>query len=331
MGSGFGNDSDSGYLKSVLDALPDQIAVINDSSIIEWVNGAWNRFYLENGGAPDTTWSGLSYLACCEHASLSEESDISPLVHGVRSVLNKSSNRFDFAYPCDSPTERRWFMMSVVPMALEGSPRFVVTHRNITQEKLAQERLKKLAVTDALTGINNRRYFNEQLDLEWRRGERNRHELSLIFFDIDFFKQINDTFGHVAGDQCLTAISAAVKHYARRPGDVAARIGGDELALLLANTSRCAAQTIAQRIQSEVAELKINSPRGYSSAAVTLSIGIASMLPQRGTGQRDLLVAADNALYDAKHNGRNRISIASEVLPLNPSESGPKLHVSYLS
>lgn len=317
MGSEFGNDSDSGYLKSVLDALPDQIAVINDSSIIEWVNGAWDRFYLENGGSPDTTWSGLNYLACCQHDSLSEESEISTLIHGVRSVLTQSSNRFDFAYPCDSPTERRWFMMSVVPMALEGSPRFVVTHRNITQEKLAQEQLKELAVTDALTGIHNRRYFNEQLDLEWRRGERNRHELSLIYFDIDFFKQINDTFGHVAGDQCLTAVSATLKHYARRPGDVAARIGGDELALLLPNTSRYSAETIAQRIQSEVAELDMVLPLGNSSAPVTLSIGIASMLPQRGTSQCDLLVAADDALYNAKRNGRNRISIASEGLPLD--------------
>ena len=316
-------DPESGYLKGILDALPDQIAVIDEHSVIEWVNNAWERFYQENGGSHCVTWAGLKYLACCEHEDMSDDPDVAALIRGLRGVLNKTSDRFDFAYPCDSPAERRWFLMSVVPIALKGPSRFVVTHRNITEEKLAQEQLKELVVTDALTGIHNRRYFNEQFDLEWRRGERNRHELSLIYFDIDFFKEINDSLGHVAGDQCLKSISTTLKRFARRPGDVAARIGGDEFAMLLANTPRHFAEKIAQQIQVAIADLDIILPQDHASAHVTLSIGIATALPRRGIRQRDLLTAADDALYEAKRNGRNCIFVAEEA----PSPGLPEASV----
>ncbi|WP_282608603.1 sensor domain-containing diguanylate cyclase [Pelagibius sp. Alg239-R121] len=318
-------DPESGYLKGILDALPDQIAVIDEHSVIEWVNNAWERFYQENGGSRDITWSGLKYLACCEHEDVSGDPEVAALIRGVRGVLDKSFDRFDFAYPCDSPAERRWFLMSVVPVTLIGPPRFVVTHRNITEEKLAQEQLKELVVTDALTGMHNRRYFNEQFDLEWRRAERNCHELSLIYFDVDFFKQINDTLGHVAGDQCLKAISTTLKRFARRPGDVAARIGGDEFAMLLANTPRHSAEQIARQIQVAIADLDIILPQDHASAHVTLSIGIATALPRRGIRQRDLLTAADDALYEAKRNGRNRISIADGAPSPDLSEASVQI------
>lgn len=172
----------------------------------------------------------------------------------------------------------------------------------------ANRHLSQLAETDSLTGLANRRIFDERLALEWARAERDCRSLSLILIDVDFFKRYNDHYGHPAGDSCLTEIAEVLKRSARRVSDLAARIGGEEFALLLPGTGGEGAEMIAERLRQQVLALGIehaDSPLGL----VTISLGVASTRPHASTAETrsHLVKTADVALYEAKGGGRNRL------------------------
>ena len=173
-------------------------------------------------------------------------------------------------------------------------------------------RLEALSNSDGLLGIANRRYFDQTLDSEWRRAMRLGQAVSLLMIDVDHFKLYNDCYGHQAGDRCLRAIAQAVRSPAalKRPGDLLARYGGEELVVLLPNTERAGALCTAQAIQRAIAALQL--PHGGSpvAAEVTVSIGAATQWPVRQSAPAALLTSADQALYAAKEAGRNRISVA---------------------
>ncbi len=173
--------------------------------------------------------------------------------------------------------------------------------------KRYRDHLKTLSTIDGLTGIANRRKFDETLETEWRRSRRNQRALSLIMMDIDCFKAYNDNYGHLAGDECLKRLAAELSKICRRPADLFSRYGGEELVILLPETDSTGATSLANSIQEKIHSIKI--PHAYSPAAdyVTLSIGTATMIPSRNQTQLDLINAADNALYAAKQNGRDQI------------------------
>ena len=177
-----------------------------------------------------------------------------------------------------------------------------------TEEMLrkANRELYRLATTDALTGIPNRRSFDEYLEREWRRMVRETAPLSLIMCDIDLFKNYNDLYGHQEGDACLQAVARAIQGGAVRPGDFVARYGGEEFVVVMPSTPAKGALHIAEAIRKAVHRLGL--PHGSSEVddVVTLSLGVSSTLPSREKRPEDLLQAADGALYDAKHQGRNR-------------------------
>lgn len=177
------------------------------------------------------------------------------------------------------------------------------------------EQLAELAATDSLTGIANRRHFDRRLDEEWRRGSREGRPLALLMLDIDGFKRFNDRYGHLAGDECLRQVVSVIAAHARRPGDLAARLGGEEFALLLPGAALEAALVIAERIRCEVADLTIPHQDGIDGR-VTVSIGVAAMQPGPGHDAEALRHGADNALYAAKAAGRNRVSEAGAWLSL---------------
>lgn len=172
------------------------------------------------------------------------------------------------------------------------------------------EVLAQLARLDTLTGIANRRLFDEALDAEWKRALRNGTRLSLVMADIDHFKLYNDHLGHVAGDACLAMAAEAMATVARRPGDLVARIGGEEFAFLLPNTTLEDAQAIAEHVRDDVQALLIPHPASPIMDIVTVSLGVADIAPSPWSTPSDLVKAADAALYRAKSEGRNRISIA---------------------
>jgi diguanylate cyclase (GGDEF)-like protein len=169
------------------------------------------------------------------------------------------------------------------------------------------------ALSDALTGLANRRCFNETIEREFQRASRNGRPLSLIMVDIDLFKTFNDQYGHPAGDACLRAISAAVQGVLHRPGDMAARYGGEELAILLPETDIAGAVRIAGDMQAAIRALAIRHEAG-PLGVVTLSAGVASWCPGRLTATPAWLVeAADAALYEAKALGRNTFTVRANV------------------
>lgn len=182
-------------------------------------------------------------------------------------------------------------------------------------------RLKELALTDGLTGVANRRYFEEMLINEWQRCRRNQSPLSVIFIDVDHFKRFNDLYGHLKGDGCLKAIASTIRENFTRPGDVVARYGGEEFTCLLPETDLPAASHIAEKIQLAVRSLNI--PHGNSKVApvVTISLGVATAELVVGDDSSALVSAADQSLYAAKASGRGRV--CATTLPLQECPAKP--------
>jgi diguanylate cyclase (GGDEF)-like protein/PAS domain S-box-containing protein len=175
-------------------------------------------------------------------------------------------------------------------------------------EKLAEANLalQALAHRDGLTGLANRRCFDTQLAEEFSRARRQRLPLGLVLVDVDCFKLFNDRYGHLSGDECLRRVSAAVVGVLCRPGDLAARLGGEEISVLLPATDEAGARLIAERIRAAVAALSIEHC-GSAQGMVTISAGVAAMVPCDDDQPTDLIAAADRALYQAKLSGRNAV------------------------
>ena len=176
----------------------------------------------------------------------------------------------------------------------------MVLAREIKRRGRAEDKLAELAITDALTGLKNRRRFDQVIEQEWLRAQRRQEPLALLMIDADHFKTYNDMFGHQAGDQVLVRIAASIAGAVQRTGDCAARYGGEEFALLLPGLSTDAALAVAENIRTKVEMLSADK------WATTVSIGITSLVPTTSLQPADLVEAADKALYEAKSRGRNQ-------------------------
>lgn len=174
----------------------------------------------------------------------------------------------------------------------------------------ARDTLEALSLQDALTGIANRRRFDSSLELEWGRATRMNQPLSLLMLDVDYFKRLNDRYGHRAGDECLVQIAQALQLCLPRAGDLLARYGGEEFAVILPATGRAGAERVADRMREAVHELNILCDP-TESHFTTISVGVATYEFPEGASFTHLLDAADNALYRAKQNGRNRIEFTA--------------------
>jgi diguanylate cyclase (GGDEF)-like protein len=183
----------------------------------------------------------------------------------------------------------------------------VRTHLTLKRQSDA---MRELTLTDALTGVANRRSFNDAVDSEWRRCARAAAPISVIMIDIDHFKTYNDAYGHQAGDTCLKAVANAMKHCAGRSPDMLARYGGEEFVILLPNVAEHGAETVAQRILHEVRLLGIPHRMSTASNIVTVSIGAATIAPSEGGNPESLIRTADRLLYQAKEAGRDRYCAA---------------------
>jgi diguanylate cyclase (GGDEF)-like protein len=179
--------------------------------------------------------------------------------------------------------------------------------RNHLELKRYRDLLKVSSTTDGLTGIANRRRLDQVLEIEWMRARLVQTPLSFIILDVDYFKEYNDNYGHPAGDICLKRLVNGLTEAYRRPGDLLARYGGDEFALLLPDTDAAGALLVAQRIEAKVSEINIGHKYATGTDRVTLSIGVATLIPIEKTTAQELLQLADEALYAAKQGGRNRI------------------------
>jgi two-component system chemotaxis family response regulator WspR len=181
--------------------------------------------------------------------------------------------------------------------------------------------LQKLAALDALTGIANRRRFDETMRIEWQRGQRDKKPLTLLMCDVDFFKLYNDSFGHLAGDLALKKVAAVLTEHLKRPADLAARYGGEEFVIILPETPLAGALIVAESCRRHLEQLAIENPQATTDlSCVTMSIGVASVVPSPKSSVEELIQQADQALYAAKNGGRNRVESAGQLpgpLPVN--------------
>ncbi|MBD2294340.1 PleD family two-component system response regulator [Anabaena sphaerica FACHB-251] len=184
--------------------------------------------------------------------------------------------------------------------------------RSIEQSQLQQkllidnQQLQQLVNVDALTQVANRRRFDEYLSLEWQCQIRDQQPISFILCDVDFFKSYNDTYGHILGDRCLYDIAQAIKNVVQRPGDLVARYGGDEFAVILPHTNREGATYLAEKICFAVRSLAIPHENSQVNSYVTLSVGLSTLIPEPDSSCEEIIAAADLVMYQAKLAGRDR-------------------------
>jgi diguanylate cyclase (GGDEF)-like protein len=182
----------------------------------------------------------------------------------------------------------------------------LVEERTAALERLNQE-LQRLTATDSLTGVANRRRFDEALDHEWRRAVRTHAPLACIMIDIDHFKAFNDRYGHLQGDACLRQIAHSLVAAVRRAGDIVARYGGEEFAVVLPGTAHAGAVRVAEQLRAGIEALRVPNDASATLPFVTISLGVATVTPMAGVSPQTLVAAADRALYSAKRSGRNQV------------------------
>jgi diguanylate cyclase (GGDEF)-like protein len=184
-------------------------------------------------------------------------------------------------------------------------------YHDIRERKQTEELLRRLSTLDSLTGISNRRAFDISLDEEWKRAQRGGYKISMMMIDVDRFKRYNDAYGHIRGDECLRQIAQTLRQDAQRPGDLVARYGGEEFVVIFPMQEDHQAIRFSEKMCKDIEALKIPHEKSDISDYVTVSIGVASMIPTQDISQVDLIKSADVALYKAKNAGRNGVSVAA--------------------
>jgi diguanylate cyclase (GGDEF)-like protein len=315
------------FAVDVLDSLSAHIAVLDADGRIISVNEAWRTFARCNGGGHDDYFIGVDYVESCEAAASGGDGVARQMAAAIRDLLAGHDTEFQIEYPCHSPDQQRWFVARVSPFVWHDHRYVVVAHENITDRKLAElellsakqeleqtnqllaqalERETVLARTDALTALNNRRYFMKLARHEFSAAMRYAQPMSIALIDIDHFKRVNDSYGHQQGDHVLQKLAAIIRTEVR-DSDLSARFGGEEFIVLLRNTDEADALTQLERLRLRIESAQI--PAGAGIFHVTASIGVAQML---ASDSLDALIGrADAALYRAKASGRNRVALAT--------------------
>ena len=301
------------FFQGTLDSLLSHVAILDEDGSIIAVNAAWRRYARCNGGDEGFCGLGVNYLHACDAASGDQASEASEVAIGIRDVVAGRRDAFYLEYPCHSPVERQWYSLRATRFEVAGEVRAVVAHDDITPRKLAEIRLKDLnvqlqlqATTDDLTGLPNRRSFDQTLEREIARHRRGGSPLTLAMLDVDCFKQLNDVLGHLAGDDCLRALARAIGSRLRLPVDLVARYGGEEFALILPKTGAEEAAEILRGVLRAIRELAIPNP-GSSVPLGVVTASVGSATAERGGEAAGLLDRADRALYRAKQEGRDRL------------------------
>jgi diguanylate cyclase (GGDEF)-like protein len=291
---------DNTLSKEILNILPEHICILNTQGNIVFVNSAWLNFERDNTNTELIDWLNINYLDVCDISAQSDSELAKDVAQGIRSVLNEEELSFQIEYPCHSPSAQKWFLLSCFPFVFEKKY-YLLQHLNITQ-KIEANITSNL---DHLTLVGNRRFFDDFLDREWRRCARLNLSITAIIVDIDDFKQFNDTYGHIKGDNCLKEVSQILKGLVHRPSDTFCRYGGEEFIYILGNTDIHRALKLCDKIHRSIQSLHIAHSNSVTGEYLSVSIGVASLYPVIGINKEQLIKQADTYLYDAKSNGKN--------------------------
>jgi diguanylate cyclase (GGDEF)-like protein/PAS domain S-box-containing protein len=282
----------AGHLRMIVDSIDQGLLIVERSGRIQYANPACERYL---GHAPDELIGRpLSQLLDCEQPGCGPCAD-AMAGHGTREVRLRQRDG-----------SVRAMDLTMTPMhSADGL--FVALLHDIAHHKKSADALQRAALVDPLTRIANRRQFDGFLEREWQRAIRKIQFLSLVMIDVDHFKLYNDTLGHASGDACLQQVAQALQAHALRPTDMAARYGGEEFVLLFAETPASGALRLAESIRAAVEDLHLPNPRSPTSPWVTVSVGVATIVPTIVDRIEDLFVSADRAMYAAKADGRNQV------------------------
>ncbi|MES2153228.1 MAG: diguanylate cyclase [Pseudomonadota bacterium] len=290
-------------LRSVVDSMAEGLMIVEASGRIQYSNPACDDYL--GFGAGELTGRGIGELL---GASLAQEYLDYFALHVSGEDKPPHQPAREVAVRRRDGTLRA-MDLSLTPMRLR-EPLFIGLLHDITRHKQSETALQHAALADPLTKIANRRHFDHFMEIEWQRALRSGEPLSLVVLDVDHFKLYNDTLGHPAGDLALRQVAASLSAHAARATDLAARYGGEEFVLLFGETDAGAALALAEAVRVEVEALKIPNPRSPSGQWLTVSVGVATIVPGPLDEIEKFFVAADRAMYLAKEAGRNQVQAA---------------------
>ncbi len=283
-------------LRMIVDSMDQGLLIVERNGRIQYANPACDRFL--GYAADELVGRSLTTLVAQLEPCPDGAAAMAAIGQGTREVLIRHRDG-----------GLRAMDLTMTPMHADDGL-FVALLHDITHHKQSEDALQRAALVDPVTRIANRRHFDSFLEKEWQRAIRNAQPLSLVVLDVDHFKLYNDTLGHAAGDICLQKVAQALQAHALRPTDLAARYGGEEFVLLFAETPGESAARLAEGIRTTVEALQLANPRSPTSPWITVSVGVATIVPTQLDQIEQLFVCADRAMYAAKGAGRNRVETA---------------------
>lgn len=310
-----GREQSTALRAYAFDRLSAIAAVLDDTGMIVDTNEAWRLFSRLNDGQSQVTGSGSNYLEVCDRAAANGSREAASVAMGLRAILAGDRERFDLEYPCDSPTESRWFLLSAAAAPVVNGLAIVLFHVDITARKALEQRLALQSDVDELTGLPNRRAAVRMLEAELDAGRLSGDAVTVMFLDLDGFKVINDELGHAMGDRLLVQVASRIGH-AVRDEDVLCRFGGDEFVIICPSLQSPDAQLLAARIRELMTEPFQLDARELRTG---ISVGIATS--DSDSTLDALLHDADVAMYEDKRRPRpkrNRVARSPR-----PSRSTP--------
>lgn len=289
----------------LINAMQQLICVLDERGTILFVNQAWINAGIARGISAGFCWPGTNYLQIPVNNHYAEHPTAYEIIHMIEMVLKGKRSTLQLQYPCHNAQERHWYQLSVTPFEYQQQTLFILAHEDITAVKLQLEEAQLLCLQDALTEIANRRHFNEYFQQAIARCIQHQTELSLILVDIDHFKQINDVYGHSIGDELLISIAGILNHCCQTHAGLAARIGGDEYAVIVETPLRHAIDLSLSILHAAQQLNLLYADKG--KPRISVSIGVSCTSPTHYNQKEKLYLQADKYLYEAKQNGRNRI------------------------